>query len=284
MGQMDLEPTTIAARRRARVGTKELSAGLSRHVGGLVDQTGQVCALVADVVVRLPRRPFPIRESLEQTWFVLKVSLLPALLLTLAFGLVIGLEVHGLTSQLGANSAQGAAMVLAIVREAGPLGASFMVAAGGGTAITADLGSRVVRDEIAAMQVMSVDPIHRLVVPRVVATVVASFLMTGMLIVVGLGGGYYFAVVVEHSNAGAYLSGFDLLARMSDLIFAALSAVIFGVAAAVIACWRGLYAKGGPGGVGTAVNRGVVVTLMALVVINLIMTFAYFAIVPQQVT
>src|SRR3546814_10918127 len=65
-------------------------------------------------------------------------------------------------------------MVLAIVREAGPLGTTFMLAAAAGTAITADVGSRTVRDEIAAMQVMAVDPIHRVVVPRVVGASVAA--------------------------------------------------------------------------------------------------------------
>jgi hypothetical protein len=123
-----------------------------------LDETGKFYALLGDVAVRIPRRPFKLAEIAKQTWFIASVSLLPALLLTMSFGLVIGLEVYNITRQFGADSAQGAAMVLAIVREIGPLGTTFMMAAAGGTAITADLGSRKVRDEIAAMQVMSVDP------------------------------------------------------------------------------------------------------------------------------
>ena len=133
---------------------------------------------------------------------------------------MIGLQVYNITRQFGAESAQGAAMVLAIVREAGPLGTTFMMAAAGGTAITADLGSRTVRDEIAAMRVMAVDPIHRLVVPRVLGAAIATVLLTGIVIVGGIFGGYFYAVVIKGSNSGAYFQGFTTLAQLPDLYLA----------------------------------------------------------------
>lgn len=250
---------------------------------GFLDEGGRFFALVADVCVRLPRRPWQFRETAEQTWFIVSVTVFPAVLLTLSFGLVIGLEVYNITRQFGAESAQGAAMVLAIVREAGPLGSTFMMAAAGGTAITADLGSRTVRDEIAAMRVMSVDPIHRLVVPRVIAAAAATVVITGIVIVGGIFGGYVYAVVIKGSNAGAYFGGFTTLARLSDLYLAVAKAFVFGIIAACIAAWKGLYAKGGPGGVGLAVNRGVVMTILALVVVNMVMTFGYLALVPDSI-
>src|SRR3546814_8728289 len=108
-------------------------------------------------------------------------------------------------------------MVLAIVREAGPLGTTFMQAAAAGTAITADIGSRTERDAIAAMQVMAVDPIHRVVVPRVVGASIAAGLMTGIVIMGGLAGGFLYSVFLKGSNAGAYMDGFSTLAQMADL-------------------------------------------------------------------
>ncbi|HET7655096.1 MAG TPA: ABC transporter permease [Acidimicrobiales bacterium] len=253
----------------------------TRKGGSFLDDAGQLFALFADTVVRIPRRPWQLRDIAEQTWFIASVTLLPAVLLTLSFGLVIGLQVYNITRQFGAESAQGAAMVLAIVREAGPLGTTFMMAAAGGTAITADLGSRNVRDEIAAMRVMAVDPIHKLVVPRVIGAAIATLLLTGIVIIGGLFGGYFYAVVIKGSNAGAYFQGFTTLARMPDLYLALAKGFVFGVVAAVIAAWKGLYAKGGPGGVGMAVNRGVVITLLSLVVVNMIMTFGYLSLVPD---
>ena len=250
---------------------------------GVLTQMGQVVALMLDTLVRIPRRPWQFRALGEQVWFISSVTLFPALLLTVSFGLVVGLEVYNLTRQFGAESAQGAAMVLAIVREAGPLGTTFMMAAAGGTAITADLGSRTVRDEIAAMQVMAVDPIHRLVVPRVLAAAIATLLLTGVVIAGGIFGGYAYAVWIKGSNSGAYFQGFTTLARLPDLWLALAKGFVFGIVAAVIASWKGLYAKGGPGGVGTAVNRGVVLTILALVVVNMVMTFGYLAVVPDAI-
>jgi len=158
-----------------------------------------------------------------------------------------------------------------------------MLAAAAGTAITADIGSRTVRDEIAAMQVMSVDPIHRVIVPRVLGASIAAGILTGIVIMGGLAGGFLYSVVLKGSNAGAYLDGFSTLAQMADLYLALAKGMVFGVVAAVIAAWRGLYAKGGAGGVGYAVNTGVVITILALVVVNLIMTFGYLAIVPDAI-
>jgi phospholipid/cholesterol/gamma-HCH transport system permease protein len=174
-------------------------------------------------------------------------------------------------------------MVLAIVREAGPLGTTFMLAAAGGTAMTADLGSRTIRDEIAAMEVMAIDPLHRLVVPRVLGCAFAAVLLTGIVIIGGIGGGYFYAVTIKGSNGGAYLDGFTTLARLPDLYLALLKGFLFGIVAALISAWKGLYAKGGPGGVGRAVNNGVVLTILALVVINMILTFGYLALVPDAI-
>jgi phospholipid/cholesterol/gamma-HCH transport system permease protein len=256
---------------------------VAQRAGRGIDDLGRFFGLMIDVLVRLPRRPWRPREVANQTWFIASVTLFPALLLTLSFGLVIGLQVYNITRQFGAESAQGAAMVLAIVREAGPLGTTFMLAAAGGTAMTADLGSRTIRDEIAAMEVMAVDPLHRLVVPRVLGAAFAAFLLTGIVIIGGIAGGYFYAVVVKGSNGGAYLDGFTTLARLPDLYLALLKGFIFGIVAAIISAWKGLYAKGGPSGVGKAVNNGVVLTILALVVVNMVLTFGYLAIVPDAI-
>lgn len=257
-----------------------VSAGAER-AGRFLESSGQLFALAADVTVRIPRRPWRLRAVAEQTWFIASVTLLPAVLLTLSFGLVIGLQVYNITRQIGAESAQGAAMVLAIVREAGPLGTTFMMAAAGGTAITADLGSRKVREEIDALQVMGVDPIGLLVVPRVLGASIATMLLTGIVIAGGLVGGFVYAVVLKGSNAGAYLDGFSTLAQLSDLYLALVKAFVFGLVAAIVAAWKGLYAEGGPAGVGLAVNRSVVFTLLSLVVVNMILTFGYLSIVTN---
>ena len=184
--------------------------------------------------------------------------------------------------QLGAESATGAAMVLAIVREAAPVAAALLIAGAGGSAMTADLGSRKIRDEIAAMEVMAVDPIHRLVTPRLLAASTVALFLVSLVSVAGLAGGYVFNVLVQHVTAGAYFSGFTQLVQLPDLWQSLAKAWVFGFIAAMVSCYKGLYCKGGPKGVGDAVNQGVVITFILIFFVNFIMTSLYFALVPQK--
>jgi phospholipid/cholesterol/gamma-HCH transport system permease protein len=221
-------------------------------------------------------------EFLSQCWFIAKVTSFPVTLISIPLGMVIALHVGSFNRQLGAESATGAAMVLAIVREAAPVATALLIAGAGGSAMTADLGSRKIREEIAAMEVMAVNPIHRLVTPRLVAATVVSVALVPLVSVAGLAGGYVFNVLVQNTTAGAYFSGFTALVQLPDLISALVKAAVFGFIAAMVACYKGLYAKGGPKGVGDAVNQAVVTTFILIFFANFILTMLYFALVPQK--
>src|SRR5205814_5693727 len=116
--------------------------------------------------------------------------------------------------------------------------------------MTTDLGSHKIRDEIAAMEVMAVDPISRLVTPRLLAASTVAVLLVSLVSVAGLAGGYVFNVRVQHVTTGAYLSGFTALVQLADLWSSLLKSAVFGFIAAMVACYKGLAAKGGPKGVG----------------------------------
>jgi phospholipid/cholesterol/gamma-HCH transport system permease protein len=148
--------------------------------------------------------------------------------------------------------------VLAVLREASPIVTALLVAGAGGTAICADLGARKIRDEIDAMQVLGIDPIHR--VPRVPASMLVAVLLNGLVSVVGVAGGWFFNVVLQNGTPGAYLASFATLAQLSDLWAAEVKALVFGAIAGIVASYKGLTAKGGPKGVGDAVNASVVIT------------------------
>jgi phospholipid/cholesterol/gamma-HCH transport system permease protein len=159
---------------------------------------------------------------------------------------------------------------------------SLIIAGAAGSAICADLGARKIRDEIDAMEVMGISPLHRLVVPRVAACMVVGALLNGLVSVVGVAGGYFFSVVVEHGTPGPYFASFTELAQIPDLLQAEAKAVVFGVVAALVASYQGMRAKGGPKGVGDAVNQSVVFTFMLLFAINFVATAIYTQVVPQK--
>jgi phospholipid/cholesterol/gamma-HCH transport system permease protein len=245
-------------------------------------QTGRLFALGISVVRLTFRRPFQFREFVEQFWFVASVTILPTALVSIPFGAVIALHLGSLTQQLGAESFTGAASVLAIIQQAGPLVTALLVAGAGGSAICADIGARSIREEIDAMEVLGVSPIQRLIVPRVLAMMLVAVLLNGMVSVVGVLGGYFFNVILQGGTPGAYLSSFTALAQLPDLYVGQLKAVIFGMIAALVAAYKGLNAKGGPKGVGDAVNQSVVISFMLLFLTNFIITAVYFQIVPQK--
>ena len=142
---------------------------------GALRETGRLFALALDVDrADIFRRPFQVREFIQQCWFIASVTILPTALVAIPFGAVVALQLGSLIVQLGAQSFTGAAAVLAIIQQAAPLVTALMVAGAGGSAICADLGARTIREEIDAMEVLGVNPIQRLVVPRVLATMVIA--------------------------------------------------------------------------------------------------------------
>ena len=243
---------------------------------------GDVFALGLDTLRATFRRPFAGREALEQFWFVVSVSWVPAILVAIPFGAVIALQLGTLTVQVGAQSFTGAASVLAVIQQAAPIVTTLVIAGAGGAAICADLGARSIRDEIDAMKVIGVSPVQRLVVPRVLACVGAAVLLNGLVSVVGVLGGYFFNVIVQGGTPGAYLASFTALAQIQDLYVGELKAVIFGFIAGVIACHRGLNTAPGPKGVGDSVNQSVVITFLMLFFVNFVITTLYLQLVPGK--
>lgn len=243
---------------------------------------GDFFALSLDVLRGLFKRPFQWAEMIQQAWFIASVCILPTALVSIPFGAVLALQIGNLTKQIGAQSFTGAVAVLGVVREASPIVTALLIAGAGGSAICADLGSRKIREEIDAMEVLGVSPLARLVVPRVIASMLVAVFLNGMVAVVGVMGGYFFNVILQGGTPGAYLASFTALAQLPDLYVGEIKALIFGMLAALVAAYKGLNAKGGPKGVGDAVNQTVIISFMLLFLTNFIITAIYFQVVPQK--
>jgi phospholipid/cholesterol/gamma-HCH transport system permease protein len=244
--------------------------------------SGNLFAFALDTIRSLPKRPFQLREFVQQTWFIASVTILPTALVAIPFGAVIALQLGSLTRQLGAQSFTGSASVLAVLREASPIVTALLIAGAGGSAICADLGARKIRDEIDAMEVLGINPIQRLVVPRVLGAMVVAFLLNGLVSVVGVAGGYFFNVILQGGTPGAYLASFSALAQIQDFYTGEIKALIFGAIAAIVAAYKGLRAGGGPKGVGDAVNESVVITFLLLFVVNFTLSTIYLQVVPPK--
>ena len=245
----------------------------------MLRETGNLFALGLDIVRGLFQRPFQLREFIQQSWFIASVTILPTALVAIPFGAVISLQFGSLARQLGAQSYTGAGSVLATVQQASPLVTALLVAGAGGSAVCADIGARTIREEIAAMEVLGVSAVQRLIVPRTLAMPLSR---SATSIMARVRGGYFFNVVLQGGTPGAYLASFSALAQLPDLWVGELKALIFGFIAAVVASYRGLNPSGGPKGVGDAVNQSVVITFLLLFVVNFVITLIYLQIVPGK--
>ncbi|MFE2955540.1 MlaE family ABC transporter permease [Nocardia tengchongensis] len=236
-----------------------------------------------ELVTSVLRRRFPFQEFIKQCAFMANVAATPTLLVAIPIAVVVSIQVGSLVSQVGATTFIGAVNGLGIIRQGAPLVTSLMIAGAVGSAICADLGSRTIREEIDAMMVMGVDPVRRLVAPRLAAAMLVSTLLCALVVFVGFATGYVFNVYIQSGTPGSYISTFASFAVASDLVVAIVKAMVFGVLAAIIACDTGLNTKGGPAGVADAVNSAVVNSAIVLFAANIIMTQIYTVLFPAKV-
>lgn len=189
-------------------------------------------------------RAFPWREFIHQGAFMAGSAVVPTLLVAIPIGVTLSIQFALLAGQVGASSLAGAASGVAIVRQGASLVAAVLMASAVGSAITADLGSRTMREEIDAMEVMGVSVIRRLVVPRVAAAVLVGVGLTGTTCFVGFLASYLFNVYFQHGAPGSFVATFASFTRVDDLVLALLKAILYGLIVAIVACDKGLTTKG----------------------------------------
>lgn len=234
------------------------------------------------MVVDVVRGRFPLREALVQGWFFVSVSALPAVLVALPLGVVIAVQVGSMTDNVGANSMAGAVGGMGVMQQIAPLAAALLIGGAGGSAISADLASRTIREEIDALRTMGVDPHRRLVAPRILAMVVVAPMLSVLIILMSIVAGFAVASLGQGVAPGSYWMSFGSFASVTDLIVCLGKAAVFGYLVAVISSHRGLEAKGGPKGVADSVNAAVVLGILACMVANLVITQIVLMFVPMR--
>ncbi|HMT50379.1 ABC transporter permease [Dietzia sp. UBA5065] len=272
------EGATQQPARRSGVSPADVGGGVRDAVG----EAGKVFRLFLEVLRGIFQRPFQFREFISQSWFIASVTILPSALVAIPFGAVVAMQTGSLVQQLGAEAYTGATGVLAVVQQGAPLVTSLLIAGAAGSAVAADLGARSIREELDAMRVLGIDPVQRLVVPRVLGMMLVAVLLNGLVSIVGISGGYVFNIMLQGGTPGAYLMSFGALAQLPDFIMSSVKALVFGLIAGVVSSYCGMNPKGGPKGVGDAVNLGVVLTFLLLFFANLILTAMYLQIVPPK--
>jgi phospholipid/cholesterol/gamma-HCH transport system permease protein len=248
----------------------------------VLEEVGDMMVLTGRTIVSAVRPPYPYGdEFVDQFLFALRICWLPLLISTVAISYEApGLQAANFLTLLGAVDRLGGVFVLAAVREIGPLITAIVLAGAAGTAITADLGARKIREELDALQVLGVDPVKNLVVPRFLALMLVTGLFNIYAILFGLFGGLL-AAIVNLQPLGPFWATFFANTSTTDLWGSTLKTTVFGAIIAIVCCYKGMFASGGAEGVGRAVNQAVVTAFLGIGAFNWVFTQMLLATHPN---
>ena len=251
----------------------------------LLEEVGNMMILTGKTLVSAVRPPYPYgSEFVGQFLFALKLCWFPLLISTIAFGYEApGLQAANSLVLFGAQDRLGGFFVLASIREFAPFVDAIVLAGVAGTAITADLGTRKIREELDALQVLGVDPIKNLVVPRFLALMLVTGLFDVYAVIFGIFGGVM-TTWVNHAPLGPFWATFFSNASVTDLWGSVLKCTLFGAIIAIVCCYKGMTASGGAEGVGRAVNQAVVIAFLGVFAFNYVFTQTLLATHPDILT
>ena len=247
-------------------------------------EAGEMVRLMVRVLISAVRHPIGYwGEVRDQMTEILKLCWIPMIVSTTAFGLgAPGLQGGNLFLLFGIPERLGSFFIMASVREFAPWINAMVVAGVMGTAMTADLGARRIREEIDAMEVLGIDPVRSLILPRVLAITFMTGLMDLIALVFGVVGGYIASVMVLGANSSAYFASFFDNATTTDVWASVVKTTIFGLIIGVVCCYKGLRAEGGPIGVGRAVNQAVVIAFACIWIFNYVFTTILLGLNPDM--
>jgi phospholipid/cholesterol/gamma-HCH transport system permease protein len=237
-----------------------------------VKEVQDVSVLAVKSAASLFRRPFYVRDILIQMETVGVGSLAVCLLTGFFTGAVLTLQSSKTLSTFGAVGFTGSLVAISLVRELGPVLSSLMVAGRVGSGIASEIGSMVVTEQVNAMRALGTDPIKKLVVPRLLATLSMLPVVTIVTDALGVLGGLFTSVFVLRISANLYLSrAWDALTYM-DLFGGLLKPLVFGATIAIVSCHCGLRTYGGTQGVGRSTTQAVVASSILIIIFNLFLT------------
>jgi phospholipid/cholesterol/gamma-HCH transport system permease protein len=247
-----------------------------------IRELGAIGVLTRHTIASALRPPYNYGPELAEQFVIgLRMAWAPLIISSIAFTYgPAGIQAAGFLNLFGAIDRLGGIFALIVMREFAPLVCAIVMAGIVGTAICADLGARKIREELDALQVLGIDPVKNLVVPRFVALMGLTSLMNVFALLLGTFGG----VLVTLSNGaavGPFFTTFFTNATVPEVAASLLKATLFGGVIAIVCCYKGMNAKGGPEGVGRAVNQAVVIAFMAIGVIDYVFTQTLLASYPE---
>jgi len=217
--------------------------------------------------------PIRVRSFVDELYKLGVLSLVIIGVCGVAVGMVLGLQGYNTLVRFGATDSLGAVVSLGLIRELGPVLTALLATGRAGSATTAEIATMVATEQMDGLRMMSVDPVHYVITPKVLAMIVVVPLLSALFITCGLLGGYLVGVVVMGGDAGLFISSVqDAVVFSDDVVGSFVKALVFGVLMALIATFRGYTAEPTSAGVSSATTSTVVVSSVSILLSDYVIT------------
>jgi phospholipid/cholesterol/gamma-HCH transport system permease protein len=237
---------------------------------------GQIALFFLSAVTWMIRPPFRVQNIFKQMEFVGVNSLFVVLLTGTFTGMVLALQTYHGFRLFSAESLVGATVALSMTRELGPVLTALMITGRAGSAMAAELGTMRVTEQIDALYTMATNPIHYLVVPRIIAGILMTPVLTIVSDFIGIVGGYFVGVGLLGINSGIYMKKMLDILELDDIFNGLIKAACFGLILSLVGCYKGFYTRGGAEGVGKATTEAVVLSSVSILISDYFLTAAMF--------
>jgi len=249
-------------------GVRFLLAQLGAAVLSLLASLGRIGLFLGQSIGLIFIPPLKIRRVMRQVQFIGTRSLLVIALTGLFTGMVLGLQGYYTLTRFGSEAYLGPAVALGLITELGPVLSALMVTGRAGSAIAAEIGIMRITEQIDALEVMALNPVRYLVVPNIVAGIIALPLLGALFAVIGIYGGYLVGVQLLGVSSGTYFGNMTDFVALIDIRNGLYKSLVFGVAITFLCCFKGYHTGYGAEGVSHATTEAVVWSSVAILVLD----------------
>lgn len=244
-------------------------------IAAFIQRVGRVAVFLGRVLAQCGPALARPRSVVHQIYNSGARSLVIVMLSGLFVGMVLGLQGFDLLQRFGSEDALGVAAALGLLKELGPVVTALLFAGRAGTALTSEIGLMRATDQLTAMEMMAVDPVRQVVLPRFLGGLIAMPLLVAIFNVVGLFGAQLIGVQLMGVDAGAFWSQTQQAVELGDVSEGIVKSVAFGLVCSLIAVYEGYHAEPTAAGVGLATTRTVVVSSVLTLLVDYMLTAAF---------
>ncbi len=238
-----------------------------------VEELGRLGRFTGSIAAAAVRRPVRVGRFVDELFKLGVLSLIIICLCGTAVGAVLGLQGYTNLVRFGAADSLGAVVGLALIRELSPVLTALLVTGRAGSATTAEIGTMVVTEQLDGLRMMSVDPVHYVVAPKVIAMIAVMPLLSTLFTLFGIFGGYLIGVRAMGLDPGLYMTSLqDAVDFRNDIAGSLLKALVFGVLVGLIATYRGYTTAPTSAGVSSATTSTVVIASVSILLFDYVIT------------